>query len=203
MVESAPWDHFWKLRLANRMADAVHMFCDDGELIDAMRANALKTVLCIGNGISLEPRALAWAGFEVTVLDLSPFALEVAERATLPDDLLHYIVGQRSAGSNGHVKFVVGDLCDPASCPGPYDVVIERRTLQLYPPEQRAAALQAVAHRLGARGIFFSHYHKGNWRYSEPRIHVNEDWFSNEGWSRWHGETPLDRQVAWLFMSTG
>jgi hypothetical protein len=30
------------------MADGVHMFCDDGDLIDAMRANGFRTVLCIG-----------------------------------------------------------------------------------------------------------------------------------------------------------
>jgi hypothetical protein len=203
MVEPEPWDAFWRLRLANRMADSVHMFCDDGDLIDAMRANGLRTVLCVGNGISLEPRALAWAGFEVTVLDLSPFALEVVQRATLPENLLHYIVGERPAGSNGRVQFVVGDLCDPACCPGPYDVVIERKTLQLYPPEQRAAALHAVAHRLGSRGVFFSHSHNGRWKHSEPRIHAHEDWFTSERWPRWQGKTPLHGRVAWLFMSTG
>lgn len=203
LVEPEPWDQFWRIRIANGMAGAVHDFCNDGALIDAMRANGLRTVLCIGNGISLEPRALAWAGFEVTVLDLSPFATEVAQRATFPDNLLNYIVGGRSPGSDGHVEFVVGDLCDLACCPGPYDVVIERKTLQLYPPEQRPAALQGIARRLASRGVFFSHCHNGRWRHSEPRIHAHDAWFTAEGWPRWQGETPLNGRVAWLFMSTG
>src|SRR5262245_33344425 len=109
LVDPQPWDKFWRDRLTNGMAGAVHMFCDDGPLIDAMRANGLKTVLCVGNGISQEPRALAWAGFKVTAVDLSPFATEVAQAATLPDDLLAYIVGGRTPNPNGHVEFVVGD----------------------------------------------------------------------------------------------
>jgi hypothetical protein len=203
MVDPQPWDKFWQDRLANDMAGAVHMFCDDGPLIDAMRANGLKTVLCVGNGISLEPRALAWAGFEVTALDLSPFASEIAQHATMPDHLLAYIVGGRTSNANGYVEFVIGDLCDPACCPGPYDVVLERKTAQLYPRDQRSGALTALSNRLASRGVFFSHCHRGFWRPDEPRIHSNEPWFTAEGWRRWHGETPLDGRVAWLFLSTG
>jgi hypothetical protein len=59
------------------VAGFVHMFCEDWELVGAMRANGMKTVLCVGNGISQEPRALAWAGFDVTALDLSPLATSV------------------------------------------------------------------------------------------------------------------------------
>jgi SAM-dependent methyltransferase len=203
LVDPQPWDQFWRDRLANGMAGAVHMFCDDGPLIDAMRANGLKTVLCVGNGISQEPRALARAGFEVTALDLSPFATEVAQRAELPDDLLAYIVDGRPLDTKGHVEFVVGDLCDPGCCPGPYDVVIERKTLQLYPPDHRSEAFAAVANRLASRGIFFSHCHNGGWRRGEPRIHTNESWFTGEGWDRWRAGTPLQGRVAWLFLSTG
>lgn len=79
MVESAPWDQFWRDQLSHGVAGFVHLFCDDGELVDVMRANGFKTVLCIGNGISQEPRALSWAGFDVTALDLSPFATEVGQ----------------------------------------------------------------------------------------------------------------------------
>ena len=75
-----------------------------------MRANGLRTVLCVGNGISLEPHALAWAGCDVTSLDISPFAAQVASEATPPVDFLAQLVGGRAGGLNGHLEFVTGDL---------------------------------------------------------------------------------------------
>lgn len=203
LVDPAPWDHYWHDQFTHGIAGFVHMFCDDGGLVDAMRANGLRTVLCVGNGISQEPRALAWAGFDVTALDLSPFATEVARGAAPPDEFLSHLVGGRSAGLNGHVEFLVGDLCDAACCPGPYDVVIERSTLQLYPDEGQPTAMKAMAARLASRGIFFSQCHDGSWKPPAPRRHRTKSWFVAEGWELWHGETPLTGRVAWLFTTTG
>jgi len=59
LVDPEPWDRFWYERLAHGVGGFVHLFCDDGKLVDTMRANGLNTVLCVGNGISQEPRALA------------------------------------------------------------------------------------------------------------------------------------------------
>ena len=91
MVDAAPWDQYWRDQLAHRPAWYIDMFRNDGKLVDVMRANNLKTVLCVGNGMSQEPRALALAGFDVTVLDLSPFATEMAERiaAVLRQNSIH------------------------------------------------------------------------------------------------------------------
>jgi hypothetical protein len=75
------------------------MFVEDGALVDAMRANGLRTVLCVGNGISQEPKALARAGFAVTALDLSPLATDVAERAAPPDEFLAGLIGGRSGST--------------------------------------------------------------------------------------------------------
>jgi len=168
-----------------------------------MRANGLKTVLCVGNGISQEPRALAWAGFDVTVLDLSPYAIQVAREASPPAELLAQLIGGRSGGRNGNLKFVVGNLCDTECCPGPYDVVIERLTLQLYSDEYKPRALQAVANRLASPGIFFSQSHCGSWKPPAPRIHWNESWFRSQGWPIWPSGSPLTTRVAWLFTTTG
>jgi len=74
VIDPAAWDRYWQDQLSHGVAEFVHLFVDDGALVDAMRANGLKTVLCVGNGISQEPRALAWAGFDVTSLDISPLA---------------------------------------------------------------------------------------------------------------------------------
>ena len=203
MIDPAPWDRYWHDQFTYGIAGLSDIFCDDGSLVDAMRANGLRTALCVGNGISLEPRALAWAGFDVTALDLSPFATEMAKNAAPPEESLAGLLGGRSAGLNGQVNFVVGDLCDVACCPGPYDVVIDRRTLQLYPDNVRPAAINAVANRLASRGIFLSHCHDGRWRPPAPPQHATRSWFVAQGWEFWQGDAPLRRRVAWLLTTTG
>jgi hypothetical protein len=61
-----------------------------------------------------------------------------------------------ASAENGHLAFVTGDLCDAETCPGPSDVVIERKTLQLYPDDDRPRARKTVADRLATPGIFLS-----------------------------------------------
>lgn len=203
LVDPAPWDVYWYEQLSHGAGDFVHLFCDDGDLVDTMRANGLKTVLCVGNGISQEPRALTWAGFDVTALDLSPYATKVADEATPPPEFLAQLVGGRSGGLNGNLKFVVGNLFDVTCCPGPYDVVIERKTLQLYSEEYRPRALQAVANRLASPGILFSQSHDGGWKPPAPRIHALKSWFRAEGWPIGPADGPLTTRVAWLLTTTG
>ena len=203
LVDPAPWDMFWYEQLAHGVGNFNDLFCDDGSLVETMRANGLNTVLCVGNGVSQEPRALAWAGFDVTALDLSPYATRVASELNPPVELLAQLVGGKSVGSNGNLKFVAGNLCDAECCPGPYDVIIERRTLQLYSDEYKPKALQAVANRLSSPGIFFSQSHNGGWKPPAPCIHALEWWFRAEEWPVWHGEGQLTTRVAWLFTTTG
>ncbi len=203
VTDPAAWDQYWHDQISHEVAGFVHLFVDDGELVDAMRAHGLRTVLCVGNGISQEPRALAWAGFDVTSLDISPVAAKVASAAAPSEDVLATLVGGRSGDPGGHVDFVVGDLRDPAICPGPYDVVIDRKTLQLWPDAERPAAMKAVADRLASRGIFFSQSHDGGWSPPAPRRHALEPWFVAEGWESWRREAPLTGRVAWLFTTTG
>lgn len=203
VTDSAAWDRYWQDQLSHGVAGIVHLFVDDGALVDAMRANGLTTVLCVGNGTSHEPRALAWAGFDVTALDISPLAAKVAGDAAPPDDFLAALVGGRSGGPNGRLEFVVGDLCDPACCPGPYDVVIDRKTLQLWPDEDRPMALLAVADRLASRGIFFSQCHDGRWKPPAPPRHALEPWFVSQGWECTRRPIQLTGRVAWLFTTTG
>ena len=199
MVDAGKWDAYWHNQLGGGMAGFVHMFVNDGELVDVMRANGLRTVLCVGNGISQEPKALAWAGFDVTALDLSPLAIEVARDGDPPDKMLSQLIAGRAAGTNGQVRFVVGDLMDPAICPGPYDVVLERKTLQLFPPEQQPAAIRAVADRVANPGIFYSHSHRSVKNLTFPVA----DWFDAEGWPRVHQLPTVSQRVGWLFSSSG
>lgn len=203
VVDPAAWDQYWLDQLSHGVAEFVDIFVDDGQLVDAMRANGLRTVLCVGNGISLEPYALAWAGFDVTALDISPLAATVLRDVEPPEDFLAQLVGGRSCGQEGRMEIVVGDLSNPACCPGPYDVVIERKTLQLWPDGDRPMAVQAVVNRMAHRGIFFSQAHDGRWRPPAPRRHAVTPWFLEHGWKFWEGQSLLTERVVWPFTTTG
>ncbi|MGE3707975.1 MAG: class I SAM-dependent methyltransferase, partial [Vicinamibacterales bacterium] len=184
-----------------RWIDTADIFCHDGPIVEGMRQSGLRTVLCVGNGLAQEPLALAAAGFDVTALDLSPYATELASTATPPRDLLSRFIGGQFA-DGGQVRFVAGDLRNPDVCPGPFDVVIERRTLQLFPDAERPAALEAVAARLGSRGLFVSHSHDGRWRPPAPRRHWTRAWFEERAWVEWRGG-PLDGRACYLVCTTG
>src|SRR5262245_52727976 len=203
VADPTAWDQYWQDQLSHGVADFVHLFVDDGELVDAMHCSGLKTVLCVGNGISQEPRALAWAGFDVTSLDLSPLAMKVASEAAPPEDFLEGLVGGRPGGAIGRLDFVVGDLANPDRYSGPYDVVIDRKTLQLWPEADRPMAIQAVANRLASRGIFFSQSHDGGWKPPSSPRHALEPWFVTQGWNFRRPGAPLTERVVWLFTTTG
>jgi hypothetical protein len=47
-------------------------------------------------------------------------------------------------------------LLDPTVCPGPFDVVVERRCVQWFGDHERGGALSALSRRLGEVGIFLS-----------------------------------------------
>ena len=85
--------------------------------------------------------------------------------------------------TGGSVECVCGDLTDATICPGPYDFVVERKTLQLFPEAERAAALGAVAARMSPRGVLFTHCHNGNWKPDQPRQHVVEPFLAACGFT--------------------
>ena len=199
MVDPVAWDGFWREELESGMAAFVDMFCASGGLVDAMRANGLRTILCAGSGISQEPRALAHAGFDVTALDLSPLAMRIASETKPPRKWLDKLIERRTPRRGGKIRFVTGDIRDPSICPGPYDVIIDRRMLQLFSEEDRRAAMRALAGRLRSPGLFFSHSHRNG----PARRGCPADWFNAEGWPRWRGGAHLTGQVAWLFSSSG
>jgi SAM-dependent methyltransferase len=181
------------------------MFCEDRTLVSAMFAQQMRTVLCAGNGISQEPRALAAAGFEVVALDISPRALAIAQECPLRDDVLECFLDPASHRPGGHVEYVVGDILDPAVAPGPFDVVIERRTAQNYPEPEFSLVLSALIARLSPEGILFSHCHDGRWRPPARPRHVTAEWWLARGGIIWDGESrpKPPGQVAMRYTSTG
>jgi hypothetical protein len=96
---------------------------------------------------------------------------------------------------------VIGDIVDPALCPGPFDAIIERRAIQLFPPGERAPALDRLAARLAPRCLFVSHHHNGAWRPDQPREHYATAWAAANGFVL-HSKSAPDR-LASLYYTTG
>jgi hypothetical protein len=216
----AGWDQYWTEQVAHGLGPPIFdMLYDDGMLVRTMNDEGMTRILCAGNGISQEPKALAAAGFEVVALDLSPRAIEIARSGELTAKYLQHFFDSAMLRPGGRVDFVVGDIRDSTVCPGPFDVIIERCTAQLYCCNRRVGAiLNKLEGRLASNGILLSHCHDGAWKPpAEPR-HFTESWFEQNGWRIWKAEKQFDFQqriwtfppqkkpsgrVAWLSSSTG
>ncbi len=221
-TQEADWDRWWLDRLSEKTADVrpclptfAHSYKGrhvdpantDDVLASVMAEYGLRTVLCAGNGVSLEPRALAAVGFEVTALDISPVATQFAESFQDDSPGLGFFRSPPPHGPEGRVEFVAGDLLDIAVCPGPFDVVIERRTIQVLREEVRQAALLALSKRLRETGIFLSVClddpfppELGWSQHVSGLFHASQSWFEEHGWAIWDGvpSSPLTGRVAWL-----
>jgi hypothetical protein len=204
--DRAAWDRYWHAQLEHGLTPPLFdMFCHDASLIQCLIERGTRTVLCAGSGVSQEPRALAAAGFEVTAMDLSPTAVHLAETWRFgPKELDGFCTAEQRA-PGGSAEFVIGDILDRSMCPGPFDAIIERRTLQLFPEHERGGALDMLASRLQPNGLFLSHCHDGGWKPPGRPVHQVERFFRDRGWfitnscdSPNHG-----RRTALLEMSTG
>jgi SAM-dependent methyltransferase len=212
------WDNWWKDRLSRNDASGVHdvapMPLDSlpsgpEGLAAAMVKYGLRTVLCVGNGVSIEPRILAAAGCQVTALDTSSVATAFAATYREPrmDDRQSPIRPELQR-PGGHVDFVLGDLLDPTVCPGPFEVVVERRCVQWFGERERAAALSALSRRLGEVGIFLSECLDDpfppelGWSQqgSSGLFHASEPWFREHGWDivEARPSPTLTGRIAWL-----
>jgi SAM-dependent methyltransferase len=204
--DGAAWDRYWQHDAEEGLSPLWgDLFCRNGPLIRCLNERGARTVLCAGNGVSQEPRGLAAAGFEVTAMDLSPVALQLAETWQLsPEELDRLCPGELRA-NGGSVKFVAGDILDRSVCPGPFDAIVERRMLQLFPEAERGAALDGLASRLQPSGLFLSHCHDGRSRPPNKPVHHVERFFRERGWVISESREKGDRQgrMAWLFISTG
>jgi len=182
--EPAAWDQYWRDQVSHGLAPPLFdMFCDDTELVGLMARHGMTTVLCAGSGISQEPRALAEAGLRVVALDISPVALSLAEAWDPRPGASERVLNSSLRRPGGSLEYAVGSIMDRSLCTGPFDVIIERRTLQLFAPEERQAALEALASRLAEGGIFLSHCHDGGWRPPANPFHATEALFRNSGWT--------------------
>ncbi len=234
------WDAYWndlemranELALTNAMAA-------DHSLPPLLRRRGARTILCAGNGLSIEPVELALLGFDVTSLDLSGTPAELYGRNMRnPDHPFFAIPGFRvrddgsfafGAPANiapelvelprmhhrddepypggGSLTFVTGDLTHREVCPGPFDVIIERRTLQLFEGAAQTEALERIVARLAERATLVSHQHAGWWKPPQPRTHFAADWLRQRGFAIRSQTTPgavdTARRLAILMFSSG
>lgn len=143
------WDHYWSEHVRHGFGPSIFdISSDDRNLVHVMNIERMRNILCAGNGISQEPRALAHAGFQVVALDKSPQATELAQRFEFTKERFEIFCNADMKRAGGNLNFVVGDILDPAICPGPFDVIIERRTAQIFLSDNMEAVLSASLRRL-------------------------------------------------------
>jgi hypothetical protein len=206
----AGWDRYWTEQVQHGLGPPLFdmfVYGHEDAIVEAMRQRGLRTVLCAGNGMSLEPRALASAGAEVVALDVSRVGLEIAESFPAPDEALASYFRTPRTRPGGSISVVVGDLADATVCPGPFDVVIERRTLQLFEEEERLRLLEGLLGRLRINGLFVSQQHNGAWRPGDPSVHWARPWleqrgFDLDGWAVGAARRS-SRRLALLSYTTG
>jgi Methyltransferase domain len=198
LTDPDAWDEFWRRRAESPLQFMeCYMFAEPAEIGKVLAENGLTSVLCVGSGPSVEPWMFARAGYDVTVLELSPFAVQKAQEEIQK-------AAEIASGPCANLQWVVGDLMNPDLCPGPFDLILERKTLQMFARENRLdTAMTAVVNRLNARGIFFSHCHDGGWKPPAPPRNATRAWFESQGWHMYRPPERVEGRVAWTFTSTG
>ena len=212
------------------------MMLSDDRLIGLLSERGVRTILCAGSGLSGEPLALALHGFKVTSLDISTVAVEtVAGILRHPEHEVQRIPGFRitdqtfefgdsgpiapelcpsihrsathSPVAGGSLTLAAGDFTDPAICPGPFDAVIERRSIQLFSDEEQPLVLERLVARLPEKGLFVSHHHDGGGGPGRHRPHCASEWVKSRGFLLDHQLDPETRRsasrLACLRLSTG
>ncbi|GAB4208084.1 MAG: hypothetical protein OHK0022_37190 [Roseiflexaceae bacterium] len=205
--DAAGWDRYWHYRIAGnpRPLGLIGLFEIVEPLVPLMRQRGLRSVLCLGNGIALEPRAFAHAGFAATALDISPVATAFAQGyAGFATHLPHYFNADQ-ARPGGSVAYVAGDMLDPRCLPGPFDLISARCMLQCFPGPLREQALRAALARLAPKGILVIQEHNVG-----PTL---PEWLVAQGFRITHGlndvgepgflEVAEGQRAAWLIHSSG
>lgn len=150
------WDRYWRRQIEDERPDFGPGSHADIRLpiIKHMRSRGFTRILLAGNGLSQEPKLFAAAGLLATALDLSPVATAFARDYA---STVHVRLADEERRPGGRADFVAGDLFDPAVLPGPFDVILSRRTWQLM--ERDEAAVSVFVDRLVKGGLLINHAH--------------------------------------------
>jgi hypothetical protein len=228
------WDEYWLRTLKSEFGSMIVGFGDmmssDRRLLKVLSQRQVRTVLCVGNGLSSEATALALHGFDVTALDISAIpeqffdgilandahrlrgipgttvetgkTLRFGVSDALDSDFcppIHRDSDMPPRGG-GALRHVTADLMDESSCSGPYDCVIERRTVQLFAEAERPTVLDRLTARLQTPGLLVSHHHNGAWRPGQSRSHWAATLIGDRGFTR---EPESASKLAHLIYTSG
>jgi len=196
--------------------EAADRLASDPALPALLQRRGVKTILCAGNGLSQEAPALALHGFDVVALDISPMvatysrlslneqghALRHIPGFSMGDDGIVrfetkgpvdpklcpaiHLSDEFAPPGGGSLMFVTGDLSLKSVCPGPFDAVIERRTLQLFREADQLSSLERLVGRLATPGTFVSQEHRPGKGPDFVNPHFAEDWLTEHGFARYN-----------------
>ncbi len=96
-----------------------------------------RRALKVGCGLGDDAQWLAAQGFDVTAFDISPSAIQECHRR-FPDSNVHYVVADLFKSQS---EWTAG-----------FDLVLESYTLQVLPPELRAAAMEKISEFVAPSG---------------------------------------------------
>lgn len=200
------WDSYWKSRISDKDADGKFFYFEiTDELVPILRKLHLRKILCVGNGVSLEAPALAYAGFEVDVLDVSQEAIDFLSNYKLTVDDLKKFYSENQHRPGGKINYIIGDFTDKSICPGGYDVIITRRTLQYFTRNDFFGVLNILIEKLNDGGIFINHTHNAyDVGFAIEKYLTIRNFVIYHSLSNTHFPSlPNKRKVAWLFGSSG
>ncbi len=101
------------------------------------------SVLELGAGTGSNAVWLAGQGFNVTAMDISPTAIEIARG--------------KAADAGVGITFVVGDILKDKIPHGPFDLVFDRGCFHVFDmPEDRSALAEIIRNQLNPGGYWFS-----------------------------------------------
>jgi hypothetical protein len=155
------WDLYWLCRRDMPSPGELQTRCDR-EWLRVFRERGYRSILFAANGLSQEPQFFAYAGFQTVALELSEVATELARTARWKEQTLLRSFGVSSLEKEsflrdmvcfgGSASYEAGSLFAEDVCEGPFDVIIVRRTLQLFSSARLRLALQALRKRLSDTG---------------------------------------------------
>jgi SAM-dependent methyltransferase len=113
-----------------------------------------ETALVVGCGYGDDAAATARRGWRTTAFDLAPTAIAHARRRFDGDQVGDH--DPQASHSDLGIEFAVADVFDlPSAWVQAFELVIEIRTLQSLPPDERAAAMTAIAATVAPGGRVF------------------------------------------------
>ncbi len=204
----AGWDRYWQYHLTEweTPLKLTHYFEVTKPLMSLIQKMGYTTALSVGCGISLEVRGFAAGGLHAIGLDASQVAIDYAAKCTLFTTYQDQFLEPHEHTPDGIVEFLVGNFLDPTVCPGPFDVIVSRGTIQYFHRlNMLDTALQSLANRLNATGILVIGTHG-----DIPAMEPITNWLHAHDFTVYFREIQENflyaspgKRAAWHAMSTG